>query len=260
MKYLLLIGFLIAFQTSQAQIGNPAPDFTVTDVHGNTHHLYEYLDSGKVVVLDFFYTTCGPCQYYSPQVNLAYEKYGCNNAKVIFMAIDYGDTDAMVQAYDEEYDIEFPSVSGLDGGGDEVVSDYGVFSFPTFYVIDSTKKIVDQIDPPTLVVFDFRFEQLGIAPADCETVGTVESGPAEPLRFFPNPAGEGMVFLQWPFAGEEGALEVYDLTGRVVLRQQVSGAGRVEFSTNGLGKGIYLLSIIGHGKGEMAVGKVIVPQ
>ena len=44
-----------------AQIGNPAPDFTVTDTHGEEHNLYSYLENGKVVVLDFFYTTCTPC-------------------------------------------------------------------------------------------------------------------------------------------------------------------------------------------------------
>lgn len=266
MRYILLLGFLLILQSSHAQIGNPAPDFTVADVHGNTHHLYDYLDSGKVVVLDFFYTTCGPCQYYSPQVNLAYEKYGCNNAGVIFMAIDYGDTDAMVLAYDEEYNIEFPSVSGVDGGGDGVVSDYGVFAFPTFYVIDSTKKIVDDIDPPTLQVFDFRFEQLGIAPADCGPTGVVDLDQKnkglkplgiQSLGIHPNPAGEGKITFDWPFSGKEGMLEIFDLDGQVIRRQFLA-AGRVECSTEGLAPGLYVVRIIGHEKGEMAVGKVIV--
>src|SRR5262245_35236342 len=113
-----------------AQVGNPAPNFTVTDTHGDTHQLYEYLEDGKVVVLDFFYTTCIPCQYYSPQVNAAYEKYGCNTANVFFMSIDYNDTNAEVIAYDEEYNIKFPSVSGLNGGGNSVVNLYNIQGFP----------------------------------------------------------------------------------------------------------------------------------
>ena len=30
-----------------------APDFEVTDIHGNTHRLYDYLCEGKYVVVDF---------------------------------------------------------------------------------------------------------------------------------------------------------------------------------------------------------------
>ena len=168
--YILLISLAhLNIQKIDAQIGNPAPDFTVTDTDGNTHRLYDYLEAGRTVILDFYYTTCVPCQFYSPQVNLAYEKYGCNEAETFFMAIDYDDTNAEVQAYDEEYQILYPSISGLNGGGNAVVNDYDIIGFPTFYVIDSTKKIVDMIDPPTLQVFDFRFGNLGIEPAACET-------------------------------------------------------------------------------------------
>ena len=244
MRYIFPFIFFFSFLVpSRAQIGNPAPDFTVTDVHGQTHHLYEYLEAGKVVVLDFFYTTCGPCQFYSPQVNLAYEKYGCNNVDVIFIAIDYGDTDAMVEAYDQEYEIEFPSISGEEGGGNGVVADYGVFAFPTFYVIDSTKKIIDEIDPPTLQVFDFRFEEHGIQPADCEATGVAEVHSANDLRLFPNPVANGRLNLEWP--GGEGVIEIFDLQGRLVLREVISQkeANLVEVSVEGLEPGVFLVRV-----------------
>ncbi|MFA8299664.1 MAG: choice-of-anchor J domain-containing protein [Hyphomicrobiales bacterium] len=38
-----------------------AQDFTITDIDGKTHHLYEYLDQGKFIVIDFFTTWCPPC-------------------------------------------------------------------------------------------------------------------------------------------------------------------------------------------------------
>ncbi|MBK8955112.1 MAG: TlpA family protein disulfide reductase [Saprospiraceae bacterium] len=151
-----------------AQVGQIAPDFKVTDTHGQQHHLYDYLEKGKTVVLDFFFTTCTPCQYYTPQVNLAYKKYGCNKKDVVFISIDHNDTNAEVLAYDATYKIEYPSISGLEGGGNAVVNAYNIIGFPTFYVIDSSKKIVMEIDPPTLQVFDFRFNQLGLTPKDCE--------------------------------------------------------------------------------------------
>lgn len=241
----ILLFATLSFSTD-AQVGNPAPNFTVTDTHGNTHTLYDYLDSGKVVVLDFFFTTCIPCQFYSPQVNLAYEKYGCNTANVIFMSIDYHDTDAEVLAYDEEYNIGYPSVSGLNGGGDAVVALYGVFGFPTFYVIDSSKTIVEQIDPPTLQVFDYRFEQLGIQPAECIVSAAKETVAAERLELFPNPVTGSNLNVRLPgdVAGA-GNFEIVDCTGRILRSGQldVSGDQVVELPVGDLSSGIFLLKI-----------------
>ncbi|MBK9106499.1 MAG: redoxin domain-containing protein [Saprospiraceae bacterium] len=44
-----------------------APDFTVTDIHGQVHHLYaDYLNQGKTVVIKIFFTTCPPCNSIAP--------------------------------------------------------------------------------------------------------------------------------------------------------------------------------------------------
>lgn len=232
----ILFLLLLARIPANAQIGNTAPDFTATDVHGHTHHLYEYLDAGKFVVLDFFFTTCVPCQYYSPQVNLAYEKYGCNTADVIFLSIDYNDPDAAVIAYEQQYNIEFPSIGGLTGGNG-IVSDYGIFGFPTFYLIAPDKKIVAHIDPPTLQVFDYRFGQQGIEEADCSASGVVETGAVGTLRLWPNPAGDGFVRVEIP--GNEvrtGRLDIFDFAGRLVESRVFQPGG---FSVEGLPAGLY---------------------
>ena len=69
--------FLLSLVTVNAQTSlTTAVDFTVTDVHGNTHNLFTYLDNGKHVIIDFFFTTCGPCISSVPTLNQAYTDYG----------------------------------------------------------------------------------------------------------------------------------------------------------------------------------------
>ena len=63
MKHFLLsvFVFLSSFFQANAQVadGTIAPDFTVTDIMGNTHNLYSYLNANKHVILDFSATWCG---------------------------------------------------------------------------------------------------------------------------------------------------------------------------------------------------------
>ena len=62
----LFIVFTLAFYVSFAQLpnGSVAPDFTVTDINGETYRLYDLLDSGYTVVIDLNATWCGPCWSY----------------------------------------------------------------------------------------------------------------------------------------------------------------------------------------------------
>lgn len=66
MKRILLTGMLFLGMGANAQLaaGSTAPDFTLTDINGVSHHLYSYLDAGKTVFIDVSATWCDPCFQY----------------------------------------------------------------------------------------------------------------------------------------------------------------------------------------------------
>ncbi len=78
---LITIVLLLSFGNAQAQLpnGSIAPDFTLTDINGTTHSLYQdYLDQGYTVFLDFSAVWCPPCWSYhtSGALDELYENHG----------------------------------------------------------------------------------------------------------------------------------------------------------------------------------------
>ena len=157
-----------------------AVDFIATDIHGNTHHLFDYLDDGKFVVLDFFFTTCGPCIESVPILNYSYIEYGCNNADVIFLGINYFNTDIEVINYENNHGSLIPAISGVEGGGEAIVTNYDVHTFPTIIIIDPSRNIINQPSqhgigfwPPSLLSSELI--NTGISTSSCEILASLNN-------------------------------------------------------------------------------------
>ena len=167
MKNLLLVLLVfIGLQVKSQTNLTTAVNFTVTDVHGQTHNLFNILDGGKHVIIDFFFTTCGPCIASVPTLNQAFTDYGCNTGEVYFISIDQGDTDAEVLQYEETYGGLLPSVSGVNGGGNSVTSTYGVTAYPTVVLIAPNRTILSQ-DIWPLSNITSVFSNAGLSLASC---------------------------------------------------------------------------------------------
>jgi thiol-disulfide isomerase/thioredoxin len=170
MRKLLLLVLLVALVQKSiiAQTSlTTAVDFTVTDVHGETHNLFSILNEGKHVIVDFFFTTCGPCISSVPTLNQAYTDYGCNTSEVVFISIDNGDSDAEVLQYENSYGGLLPSVSGNDGGGNTVTSTYGISAWPTVILIAPNQTILEQdIWPVSNITTALPNAGLNMAPCD----------------------------------------------------------------------------------------------
>ena len=135
----LAFGFGLKAQCPLTQ----AVDFTATDVHGTEVHLFDILDGGQYVLIDFFFTTCGPCQQATPKVVESYYSMGCNMHDVFYMEIATGDSDAACLNWVNTYGVEYPTISG-QAGGTGICSQYGIGQYPTVILIMPDHQIVIQ--------------------------------------------------------------------------------------------------------------------
>ena len=118
-------------------------DFTATDCHGTEVHLFDILDGGQYVLIDFFFTTCGPCQQATPKIVESYSAFGCNMYDVFYMEISPSDGDAACQTWATNYGVEYPTISTA-GGGNTICNQYGISQYPTVILIAPDRSIVIQ--------------------------------------------------------------------------------------------------------------------
>ncbi|MDQ3051203.1 MAG: T9SS type A sorting domain-containing protein [Bacteroidota bacterium] len=239
----IVVSLLFLFNTSRAQTNlTQAVDFTVTDVNGVVHNLFDILNNGQHVCIDFFFDACVPCQQTSPFFKQSYTNFGCNTEDIFFIAIDLGDTDAQVIAYENTFlggAPGYPSVSGIDGGGNAVVSAYGIVAFPTYILIRSDQMIIEQDMWPiaNASTFTSYFAGNGLSPVAC-TVGINENNAFEGTSVYPNPATD---LLNVKSDLDIQTYRIFNLLGEEVLAGEMNSA---KLDVSGLHSGIYLLEFI----------------
>ena len=111
-------------------INKPAPDFTLKDIEGNETKLADF--KGKVVLLDFWATWCGPCIMSMPHIQALYEIY--KEGDVIILGINSWEKEKdKVEPFLKEHKITYRIL--LDSN-DEVIGKYGVKAIPKFFILD----------------------------------------------------------------------------------------------------------------------------
>ena len=245
MKILVFVCCL-AFLNLQAQTSlDTATNFTVKDVNGMTYHLNDILLQKKIVVLDFFTTTCGPCITYAPLISESYNHFGCNGENVVFLGINWGGDNAGVRNFGQTYGVEYPEVSGAEGNGNHVVEEYGVGSFPTVIMILPNWYIAEKyIWPPTTEHIDSIIASYGGVLGNCLTgVNHVQTGRGRDDRILSVNSVNALDLVSCAVTGGKGSmLDVYSFTGyRVIEGIKIEEGKTVNFSVQGLGSGCYLI-------------------
>ncbi len=115
-----------------------APDFTLKTLDGQEVTLSQL--KGKVVLLDFWATWCGPCRESVPHLIQLYKNYREQGFELIGMDVDKGDVET-VRRFVKSMDIPYPVVVTPE----DVVRSYRVSGIPATFLIDKEGKIREKI-------------------------------------------------------------------------------------------------------------------
>ena len=243
----LLISALISmlYLTSGAQTTlTEAQNFHVKTIDGEPIWLFPLLDDeNQIVVIDFFSTTCGPCQDYAPDFQACYENFGMNQGNVYFMGINWGNDNQGVREFDSIFGLTYPSISGSQGGGNIVYQDYDIQSYPTVIVITPDHNIVEQyVWPPDEQTLTAAIIAAGgIVGIDEEKENWAE------MLVYPNPVsdiGTVQVHLTHP---SRVSMKLYNLLGVEVrnVRSEMldKGLNNISIEVSGIPNGYYFLKL-----------------
>ena len=124
--------------TTAIVVGKPAPNFSAPSPEGKTISLKESL--GKVTIIDFWASWCGPCRAENPNVVALYNEFHPQGLNIIGVSLDKDATkwkDAIAKD-----GLNWPHVSNLKFWDEPIAKQYNVQSIPATFILDAKGNIV----------------------------------------------------------------------------------------------------------------------
>ncbi len=126
---------------SQIKKGKPAPEISLINMEGNQINLSDL--KGKVVLIDFWASWCGPCRNNNPRLIKLYQKYHDKGFEILGVSIDNNAQD-WKQAVNEDH-LEWIQVDDKNGWNASTAKVYNVNAIPSSFLIDKDG-IIREID------------------------------------------------------------------------------------------------------------------
>lgn len=250
MKKIFTLITLIAF-TLSTSFAQTAPDFTFTDTNGDSHTLSEALAEGKVILLDFFFVDCPPCNTWAPELEQIVEDYQGTTLEV--WAMSDRDSDAYLSSSIFASSHENHKVGGSEGGGAEVVNlfsnNFNFTGFPTYAIVCNDNSITWDVWPISAGANEIRAyltEDCGVTDlAPPSAISTIEG--LNNTQVYPNPATDRVSLAFDLDQSTNIEVELYNTLGQVVksipATEYSTGNQVITFDVNTLSKGIYVLKM-----------------
>jgi len=125
-------------------IGTKFPDFNEKDLTGKPLSIANY--KGKVVLIDFWATWCGPCVKDLPSVLEVYHKYHDKGFEIVGISLDRQQDKAKLENFIKEKNMPWPQFYDGQYWNNKLSTKYGVNSIPATYLLDGEGKIIGKGD------------------------------------------------------------------------------------------------------------------
>ena len=146
---LLILGFVTLFGWKMSENARgqdkdgPAPDFTLSLFDSGQLTLSDL--RGQVVVVNFWASWCVPCRTEAPILEQTWRRY--RDRGVVFVGVDYLDTDKEALAFLEEFSVTYPNGPDL---GSRIAEAYRIQGVPETFFIAKDGRVADlEIGPLT---------------------------------------------------------------------------------------------------------------
>lgn len=136
----ILLAFALQAAIAQLQQGQRAPEITLPNMQDSMISLSSF--RGKVVLLDFWASWCGPCRRSNPKLIKLYNKFKSQGFEIVAVSLDKG----KMSWLDAVKDDKLPYTQMIDSrsGDSSVASAYGIFQIPTQFLIDKDGRLQEK--------------------------------------------------------------------------------------------------------------------
>lgn len=138
MRTTLVVALLViatVSATAQIAVGEQAPEVNAAEWINADRPVSLQALRGRIVVVEFWATWCGPCRQSIPELNRMHERF---DGEAVFVSLtDEDRRRADIDEFMDEMDMEYIVGTGSTSG-----TDYGVRGIPTAFIVDETGRII----------------------------------------------------------------------------------------------------------------------
>ena len=143
---------------------NKAPDFTLQTVNDSSYTLSKM--EGKVVLINFWATWCGPCRMEIPEFNQLYNSYHEKGLEILGVSVS--DNNKQLKNFAKSFTVDYPLLYGSTRDLNKIMKDYGgVYAVPSTFLVGKKGSIIwkypgailKDYDPQTFATLVYEIEK-----------------------------------------------------------------------------------------------------